>query len=226
LDAAALIAGIGLDPRIGDHYNNPSFGYGGYCLPKDTKQLLANYSGIPQNLISAVVQANETRMSFIAEDIMSRNPQVVGVHRLIMKAGSDNFRSSSIFGVIERLRAAGVGEHGEDRAEPAERGVRDHQATDGTQSCRLQSHDLMLNGRSRRPAITQAAGTSLVANAILTRTETSDELDDLLAESLQIAVFAQGHRGKHGAQERAGRDAGQRPAVRTGDGNTWAASRC
>ncbi|MCL2736765.1 MAG: nucleotide sugar dehydrogenase [Propionibacteriaceae bacterium] len=108
LDARAIITGIGLDPRIGDHYNNPSFGYGGYCLPKDTKQLLANYSGIPQDLISAVVRSNSTRQSFIASDILSRDPRVVGVHRLIMKAGSDNFRSSSIFGVIERIRAAGV----------------------------------------------------------------------------------------------------------------------
>jgi len=108
LDARAIIAGIGLDPRIGNHYNNPSFGYGGYCLPKDTKQLLANYSGIPQNIISAVVQANATRQSFIADDIMARGPKVVGVHRLIMKAGSDNFRSSSIFGVIEQLQAAGA----------------------------------------------------------------------------------------------------------------------
>ncbi len=108
LDAGSIIAGIGLDPRIGSHYNNPSFGYGGYCLPKDTKQLLANYSGIPQNLISAVVKANETRQDFIAADILSRLTGVVGIHRLIMKAGSDNYRSSSIFGVIERLRAAGA----------------------------------------------------------------------------------------------------------------------
>ena len=108
LDARAIIAGIGLDPRIGSHYNNPSFGYGGYCLPKDTKQLLANYSGIPQDIITAVVRANETRQGFIASDILSRNPRVVGVHRLIMKAGSDNYRSSSVFGVIERLKEAGV----------------------------------------------------------------------------------------------------------------------
>ncbi|MDR0284183.1 MAG: nucleotide sugar dehydrogenase [Propionibacteriaceae bacterium] len=108
LDARAIIAGVGLDPRIGSFYNNPSFGYGGYCLPKDTKQLLANYSGIPQDLISAVVRANATRMSVIAADILARGPRVVGVHRLIMKSGSDNFRSSSVFGVIERLRAAGV----------------------------------------------------------------------------------------------------------------------
>ena len=108
LDASALITGIGLDPRIGNYYNNPSFGYGGYCLPKDTKQLLANYSGIPQNLISAVVQANATRKDFIAADILARAPKVVGVHRLIMKTGSDNYRSSSIFGVIVRLQAAGV----------------------------------------------------------------------------------------------------------------------
>jgi len=108
LDAGAVIAGIGLDPRIGDFYNNPSFGYGGYCLPKDTKQLEATYEGIPQNLISAVVRANETRQSVIAADVLSRGASVVGVHRLIMKAGSDNFRSSSVFGVIERLRAAGA----------------------------------------------------------------------------------------------------------------------
>ena len=108
LNTRAIIEGIGLDPRIGSHYNNPSFGYGGYCLPKDTKQLLANYSEIPQDLISAVVKSNETRQSFVAADILSRHPSVVGVHRLVMKSGSDNFRSSSIFGVIERLRAAGV----------------------------------------------------------------------------------------------------------------------
>ncbi|MCL2481860.1 MAG: nucleotide sugar dehydrogenase [Propionibacteriaceae bacterium] len=108
LDARAIIAGIGLDPRIGDHYNNPSFGYGGYCLPKDTKQLLANYAGIPQDMITAVVRANETRQDFIASDILKRQPKVVGIHRLIMKAGSDNFRSSSVFGVIDRLQASGV----------------------------------------------------------------------------------------------------------------------
>ena len=108
LDARAIIDGICLDPRIGAHYNNPSFGYGGYCLPKDTKQLLANYSEIPQDLISAVVSANETRKDFIAEDILRRHPSVVGVHRLVMKSGSDNFRSSSIFGVIQRLQKAGV----------------------------------------------------------------------------------------------------------------------
>jgi len=108
LDANAIITGIGLDPRIGQHYNNPSFGYGGYCLPKDTKQLLANYSGIPQELISAIVQANETRKDFITSDILARHPKTVGIHRLIMKAGSDNFRSSSIFGVIKRLQEAGV----------------------------------------------------------------------------------------------------------------------
>ena len=108
LDAGEIIKGIGLDPRIGSHYNNPSFGYGGYCLPKDTKQLLANYSEIPQDLISAVVNSNETRKSFVAADILSHGPAVVGVHRLVMKSGSDNFRSSSIFGVIERLRDSGV----------------------------------------------------------------------------------------------------------------------
>lgn len=108
MDPEAIICGISLDPRIGDHYNNPSFGYGGYCLPKDTKQLLANYSDIPQDIISAVVKANETRMRFIADDILARQPQVVGVHRLIMKTGSDNYRSSSVFGVIKHLLAAGV----------------------------------------------------------------------------------------------------------------------
>ncbi|MCL1907134.1 MAG: nucleotide sugar dehydrogenase [Propionibacteriaceae bacterium] len=108
LNAGEIITGIGLDPRIGAHYNNPSFGYGGYCLPKDTKQLLANYSGIPQDLISAVVESNSTRKSFIASDILSRHPQTVGIFRLIMKVGSDNFRSSSIFGIIERLRPSGV----------------------------------------------------------------------------------------------------------------------
>ncbi|MDR1807666.1 MAG: nucleotide sugar dehydrogenase [Propionibacteriaceae bacterium] len=108
LDARQIIDGVGLDPRIGSHYNNPSFGYGGYCLPKDSRQLLADYGVVPQNLISAVVQANETRMGFIAADILARQPRTVGIYRLIMKTGSDNFRSSSIQGVLQRLRRQGV----------------------------------------------------------------------------------------------------------------------
>jgi UDPglucose 6-dehydrogenase len=108
LDARSLINGVSLDPRIGAGYNNPSFGYGGYCLPKDTKQLLANYRDLPQTTIRAVVEANEQRKEFIAADIASRNPGVVGVHRLVMKAGSDNFRESSVLGVIERLRARNI----------------------------------------------------------------------------------------------------------------------
>lgn len=108
LDAKQIIDGIGLDPRIGTHYNNPSFGYGGYCLPKDTKQLKANYKGIPNSLIDAIVDSNSTRMDYIASEILNRKPQTVGVYRLTMKTGSDNFRQSAIFGVIERLKKAGV----------------------------------------------------------------------------------------------------------------------